>query len=40
MQGTYNIPNQKAYKLLRGLRGLISAVIVGMISAHGPPSRV
>ena len=38
--GTYNSTYKSAYSLLRGLRGVISAVIIGVISAHEPPSRV
>ena len=30
--GTYNHNYQSTYNLLRGLRGLISAVIMGLIS--------
>ena len=30
--------NKSTYNLLRGLRGLISTVIIGVIRAHEPPS--
>ena len=38
--GTYNHKSTSTYSLLRGLRGLRSTVIIGVISTPEPPSRV
>ena len=37
--GTYNPTSLSTGNLLRGLRGFIRTVIIGVISAHEPPSR-
>ena len=37
---TYNSACKSTYNLLRGLGGFISTVIIGVISAHEPPSGV
>ena len=38
--GTYNPNYRYSSNLLRGLKGLISAVIIGVTSTHEPPSSV
>ena len=38
--GTYGPTYKATYNLLRGLRGFIRTVKIGVISAHEPPSRV
>ena len=39
LMGTYNPTSKSTYNLLGGLRGLISTVVIGVISAHEPPSK-